>query len=324
MLVLATTSLIALKFVAFIFFGRALAVPFSSGFHSVTDAERNNGGAILVNPPHHSENEIRAITDHSINPTSSLAICDGTSSTTGAEALPSSTSEVLPTQTFHPTLPFPLVITVRPPASSSDSAQTRVSTITQPASTVTIQLPPATITSYITVTNIPITPTPTTIIATATPMEWFMPAQFTSLDDAFEISHFAYGRENLRLVTVKPAASSDISDSYSDGMGDEGGYATPTGQNKTILQMFYPARSYSPSHQPRGGADFYSSPSLPSSTSQQNDTLKNSGTEDSLNNGRIDWKRANNVTLTYAVYFPADFDFVRGGKLPGLFGGHRK
>lgn len=32
---------------------------------------------------------------------------------------------------------------------------------------------------------------------------------------------------------------------------------------------------------------------------------------------------ATNVTLEYSVFFPDGFNFVKGGKLPGLFGGHK-
>jgi hypothetical protein len=35
----------------------------------------------------------------------------------------------------------------------------------------------------------------------------------------------------------------------------------------------------------------------------------------------VDLTQASTVTLSYKVFFPADFDFVMGGKLPGLFGG---
>ncbi|KAF8172083.1 hypothetical protein BJ912DRAFT_994396, partial [Pholiota molesta] len=45
-----------------------------------------------------------------------------------------------------------------------------------------------------------------------------------------------------------------------------------------------------------GGADFYAAP--------------------------LDISDATNVTLQYSVFFPADFDWVLAGKLPGLYGGH--
>ncbi len=37
----------------------------------------------------------------------------------------------------------------------------------------------------------------------------------------------------------------------------------------------------------------------------------------------LDITRATNASLEYSVYFPSDFDFVKGGKLPGLYGGHK-
>lgn len=69
------------------------------------------------------------------------------------------------------------------------------------------------------------------------------------------------------------------------------------GNSSVILQLFYPEGSVNPESQPQGGADFYATP--------------------------LDISKANNVTLEYSVFFPADFDWVRAGKLPGLYGGHR-
>merc|ERR1719312_774306 len=61
------------------------------------------------------------------------------------------------------------------------------------------------------------------------------------------------------------------------------------------LQVFYPEGSYSPSHKPGGGMGFYASP--------------------------VDLENIAEVTLEYEVMFGSEFDFVKGGKLPGLFGG---
>ena len=67
----------------------------------------------------------------------------------------------------------------------------------------------------------------------------------------------------------------------------------------TLFRLLYPALSINPgnSHAPIGGAVFYASP--------------------------LDLMAAHNVTLDYSVFFPADFDWVKGGKLPGLYGGHK-
>ena len=80
------------------------------------------------------------------------------------------------------------------------------------------------------------------------------------------------------------------------------------------LKVTYPRGSYSPSHYPRGGADFYSTPSLMEWEGERK--------KRDVDKGML--RGANNVTLEYSVYFPSDFDFVKGGKLPGLYGGHEK
>ncbi|KAF5353310.1 hypothetical protein D9756_007966 [Leucocoprinus leucothites] len=69
----------------------------------------------------------------------------------------------------------------------------------------------------------------------------------------------------------------------------------PGEQDQSLIQVLYPAHSVNPAQDPVGGANFYASP--------------------------IDLSSATNVTLKYNVFFPADFDWVRGGKLPGLYGG---
>lgn len=62
------------------------------------------------------------------------------------------------------------------------------------------------------------------------------------------------------------------------------------------MQLLYPAGSSAPSTKPQGGADFYAAP--------------------------LNLRAAQNVTLAYSVFFPADFDWVLAGKLPGIYGGH--
>ena len=72
-----------------------------------------------------------------------------------------------------------------------------------------------------------------------------------------------------------------------------------SGPHRNSLRVFYPAGSASPSVSrregvPLGGAQFYADLNLDARTA---------------------------LRLSYAVRFPEDFDFVKGGKLPGLFGG---
>ncbi|MEM6840034.1 MAG: polysaccharide lyase [Cyanobacteria bacterium P01_C01_bin.120] len=72
-----------------------------------------------------------------------------------------------------------------------------------------------------------------------------------------------------------------------------------TGPFPAILRVYYPAGSASPSVSrrqgvPLGGGQFYADLDLPPQTA---------------------------LRLSYAVRFAANFDFVKGGKLPGLYGG---
>ncbi|KAJ7597584.1 hypothetical protein C8J56DRAFT_323412 [Mycena floridula] len=70
------------------------------------------------------------------------------------------------------------------------------------------------------------------------------------------------------------------------------------GNDSSLLQIFYPKGSINPSRKPQGGAEFYAAP-LP------------------------EIYMASTANLTYAAYFPTDFEFVKGGKMPGLYGGHQ-
>ncbi|EKM83147.1 hypothetical protein AGABI1DRAFT_34922 [Agaricus bisporus var. burnettii JB137-S8] len=67
---------------------------------------------------------------------------------------------------------------------------------------------------------------------------------------------------------------------------------------KKSMKAHYPKGSYNFQHTPKGGFSFYAP-----------------GPED------VDLTTAKEATFGYSVYFPEGFDFVKGGKLPGLYGG---
>ncbi|GAA6056485.1 hypothetical protein JCM3770_007025 [Rhodotorula araucariae] len=67
------------------------------------------------------------------------------------------------------------------------------------------------------------------------------------------------------------------------------------GDSGPALQVTYPAGSRNPSYSPVGGMGFYTS--------------------------KIDVSQATNVSFSYSVFFEDGFNFVKGGKLPGLYGG---
>jgi hypothetical protein len=73
--------------------------------------------------------------------------------------------------------------------------------------------------------------------------------------------------------------------------------ASELGEGRKCLRVFYPAGSYSPSAPPPriiGGSQFYG-PVIPNGVAS--------------------------ARLQYQIRFPPGFDWVKGGKLPGLYGG---
>ncbi|THG98651.1 hypothetical protein EW145_g7390, partial [Phellinidium pouzarii] len=162
------------------------------------------------------------------------------------------------------------------------------STMYESPETITVSATPTTVTETITVTE----------TFTATPGSfWAAPAQFSDLS-SFKVSHFACGEHNLQIITGISPNVSDTSLVVDLGGADDLEILDNLDltNSSSALQLFYPANSINPGNSPQGGADFYATP-LP------------------LGN-------ASNVTLEYSVYFPDDFDWVNGGKLPGLYGGH--
>eukprot|EP00842_Homolaphlyctis_polyrhiza_P007053 jgi/Hompol1/937/HPOL_001073-RA len=82
-------------------------------------------------------------------------------------------------------------------------------------------------------------------------------------------------------------------DSY--GAENRNWVSDPSGGG-VVLQIKYPAHSFNPSNNPVGGTGFYAVP--------------------------VDLSKATSVTFQYDIWFPNGFNFVQGGKLPGLYGGH--
>ncbi|KAK0474751.1 hypothetical protein IW261DRAFT_1496877 [Armillaria novae-zelandiae] len=122
------------------------------------------------------------------------------------------------------------------------------------------------------------------------PTTWSEPAQMTDLS-SFNVKKFSGNHGNLKIINVVPGATS-----LSVVVALDGSPQVVT--NDSALQVLYPAGSINPANEdrPQGGVQFYAEP--------------------------LDIKQARNVTLTFSVYFPEDFDFVLAGKLPGLYGGH--
>ncbi len=99
-----------------------------------------------------------------------------------------------------------------------------------------------------------------------------------------------------RSGDVEEALEAAFSAEKTWGLGENVQIVADSVARSTTLEVRYPAGSRAPSARaPLGGAGFYSRMGLPA--------------------------RLERVCLHYEVRFEEDFDFVRGGKLPGLFGG---
>ncbi|KEI41007.1 polysaccharide lyase family 14 protein [Mixia osmundae IAM 14324] len=124
-----------------------------------------------------------------------------------------------------------------------------------------------------------------------TPLKaWHGPGSMTAISEwttAFKFNHWAWGSDNVKIQKGNPPAS----------QWSSAGKASDDYVNKNnSLKALYPKGTWSPGNKPVGGFGFNAIP-MPISGS-------------------------NNVSLAYSVFFPKDFDFVLGGKLPGLYGGH--
>ncbi|WWC60724.1 uncharacterized protein I303_103300 [Kwoniella dejecticola CBS 10117] len=120
---------------------------------------------------------------------------------------------------------------------------------------------------------------------------WESDAQISDLS-SFSISNFSSGSQNIEVLAGSPSSSLDVSaESFT---GESPGSSWDGTINS--LRITYPAGSLNPGNNPRGGSTFYAHP--------------------------LNMRRVHNATLEYSVFFPKDFDFVKGGKLPGLYGGY--
>lgn len=184
--------------------------------------------------------------------------------------------------------------------SSLDSMSASVVTDTEIVSTILTSIVSA---SPVTVT---LSASPTTITATVTvsdvsnPSTWAAPAQFTDLN-SFKVMHFACGQDNLQIVGNVPPDEPDVNLAVNLGaiaaaLNSSLPDGAPLNASSAVLQLYYPTNSINPESSPQGGADFYATP--------------------------LDLSSASNVTMEYSVYFPVDFQWALGGKLPGLYGGH--
>lgn len=193
-----------------------------------------------------------------------------------------------------PTAPFKVLDASRSP-SSSEEVVTEIftATVTDVPSTVTLPAPTITVTDVITESATP-----------SSASTWVAPPLMTDLT-SFNVTSFADGFSNMHIVQAVPPDANPISSVViaAAPTGDPSGglllgLQPPLDGNISAIQVLYPAGSINPAQKPQGGSDFYASP--------------------------LSLTEAENVTLEYSVFFPSGFDWVLGGKLPGLYGGHKQ
>ena len=137
-------------------------------------------------------------------------------------------------------------------------------------------------------------PAPSITTVPATPTSWAVAPTFSDMS-SFSVSAFAAGASNLAILLgspapyngTKPPPGQELFQAFGDTWDD----------SINSLQIRYPNGSINPGNSPQGGTEFYAKP--------------------------LDISLATNASLEYSVYFPHDFEFVKGGKLPGLYGGHK-
>lgn len=155
--------------------------------------------------------------------------------------------------------------------------------------TATASAPPSTTTEYITV--------PPSSTSSSASTNWSAPERFDDLS-SFKVYNPPSSHKNLIIVNGIPAAASaSTASNHPQSTGNT--FGRNWVNSSSALQCFYPSGSINPGNKdaPQGGFQFYAIP-LP------------------------DIGSATTATLEYGVFFPTDFAWVKGGKLPGFYGGH--
>ena len=222
----------------------------------------------------------------------------------------SNVTDITSSQFTHSNDPFSTIpVTSRLPLSSSSLSPSSILFTSHHTSTIfvtevetafettTVAAMPSSTTIVTVVVTVTATATPTVTTSPSPSWDnrtlWTAPLQMTDLS-AFNVTYFPSGQQNLHIVAQIPAE--DIAPTAKFLQTPIFPSPNTTTTPSAILQLVYPAHSVNPGSKPEGGADFYATP--------------------------LNLAGARNVTLAYSIFFPVDFDWVKGGKLPGLFGGH--
>ncbi|KAK4683412.1 hypothetical protein P7C73_g6857, partial [Tremellales sp. Uapishka_1] len=125
---------------------------------------------------------------------------------------------------------------------------------------------------------------------------WSVSPYLTTINAFGDDTTCAAGEANVPVLPESPPPGDAAAADDDDDGGTLQRRHTGWGSARNPPQVLFPKGSIKYGSTPQGGAGFYASP--------------------------MDLSRAQNATLEYQVYFPADFEFNKGGGLPGLYGGH--
>lgn len=171
---------------------------------------------------------------------------------------------------------------------AADPTSVLSSLASTPVITVTVMIPASMMTEYVTLPSLsaPTTGTTQAVLSQSENGPETSPIQtvWSTPPQMTDLSSFGitYFPSGQQNIELVSSLPSDSSQNSSDN-------------DHSLIRVLYPAHSVNPAKSPVGGASFYASP--------------------------IELSFATNVSLQYSIFFPAGFNWVRGGKLPGLYGG---
>ncbi|CAD6897284.1 unnamed protein product [Tilletia caries] len=162
-------------------------------------------------------------------------------------------------------------------------------------------------------------PTPS-CVATPSLRKWKVPERYSTLDDFAPMIKFNSGKQNLRVLkyglpseAFKPiqllgTTSSGNGTSVLERRREDGEHTQLESRSfRSVIEVLYPQGSSNPGGKIVGGAQFYALTAL--------------GAANTTSCSKATLSSAKKVTFRYSVWFPPNFQFVKGGKLPGLYGG---
>lgn len=127
----------------------------------------------------------------------------------------------------------------------------------------------------------------------------------------------AWAKSNLNLYSARVAANPDNLLFAPDPSAASSSAPGPSASQ--VLSITYAAGSYSLQADPPGGAALYAQPFLNATGGMSGSNTPYVAASQTADHANASSPSRAQLLLAYSVFFPDDFDFVQGGKLPGLY-----